>query len=346
MPEHLSFSICMPVYRGSHVLRAAMESILRQDFYDDVEIIVGDDNPSELADERARTKAIVNAFDDPRIRYVCNEQNLGSARNVMKLAALATKDVLFFMCQDDVLLDGALRKTHDAFSLAPGVGAVTRPYYWFVDDLRRPVRAVLPYDPDRDAVLSLTDGKRAFLKIFESLGQISGLAYRRDCLELPFTDETFTSHIEPFAAILRSHRCVFLKDFTVAVGIVDSQARKVSTIYDRASPTESWLAMYRTVYGAPQFRQPLAWGREHMTTNYVGLVQLKNYAKPGLLWREIRALVRHRPANLCSPAFWFFAIGTTLLPRSVLIPLVDRYKARVHPRFLPASAHENIRALA
>ena len=64
-------------------------------------------------------------------------------------------------------------------------------------------------------------------------------------------------------------------------------------------------------------------------TNFVGLVQLKNYAKPGVLWREIKILGKERKRNLLDLKFWFFALGTLLVPRSVLIFLVDNYKAKV-----------------
>jgi hypothetical protein len=221
-----------------------------------------------------------------------------------------------------------LRKTHDAFLLDDNVGVVTRPYFWFERDIQKPVRAVLPFDENNDRVVSIFDGKKEFMKIFESVGQLSGLAYRREFLEVPFNEECFPAHIYPFAGILRKHKCVFLKDYTVAIGIMDSQTRSVSSIYD-LSPTESWLKMYRTVFAGEKYAQQRKWGEEHILTNFMGLVQLKNYAKPGVLWREIKILARERKKNLLDLKFWFFALGTLLTPRFVLIPLVDWYKLNV-----------------
>ena len=74
------------------------------------------------------------------------------------------------------------------------------------------MRAVTPYDPVKDAVLSIYDGKEAFNKIFDSVGQLSGLAYRREYLEIPFHHDVFPAHIYPFAGILKKHKCDVLID--------------------------------------------------------------------------------------------------------------------------------------
>ena len=66
----------------------------------------------------------------------------------------------------------------------------------------------------------------------------------------------------------------------------------------------------------------------------IGLVQLKNSAKPGVLWREILLLVKYRKKNLLTPLFWFFSIGCLIIPRRILIWLVDTYKLRVNSKLL------------
>lgn len=40
----MKFSICLPTYKGTHVLGMALEGIFNQD-YQDFEILIGDDNP-------------------------------------------------------------------------------------------------------------------------------------------------------------------------------------------------------------------------------------------------------------------------------------------------------------
>jgi hypothetical protein len=206
--------------------------------------------------------------------------------------------------------------------------------------MKKPVRAVLPYDENNDSIISIFDGKKEFMKIFESVGQLSGLAYKRNLIDIPFNEECFPAHIYPFAGILRNYKCVFLKDYTVAIGIMDSQTRSISAIYE-LSPTLSWLRMYRSVFSENKFSQQRKWGEEHILTNFIGLVQLKNYARKGLLRREIKILLKERPINILRPAFWIFSLGTLIIPRSILIPLVDWWKVRVVAKSLKKINFEN-----
>ena len=332
MNTEFSFSICMPVYQGSHLIGNSIDSIRKQGF-ENYELLIGDDNHLEEKSETERTKEILDSYGDSRIKYTKNKQNLGYPDNLKSIVSRARFDVIFLMAQDDFLSNDALQRTHDAFFLDDDIGIVTRPYFWFYDRLDKPVRAVTPFDPENDAVLSVYDGKEAFNKIFESVGQLSGLAYRREYLEVPFHHDVFPAHIYPFAGIFKKHKCVFLKDYTVAVGIQDSQTRFVSSIYDN-SPTESWVSMFNIVFSEEEFSQQRKWGNENITSNYVGLVQLKNYAKPGVLWREILLLVKYRKKNLYAPLFWFFSIGCLIIPRIILVKLVDQYKIKVNSNLL------------
>jgi len=328
MNHQYSFSICVPIYNASNLLRGMLESIFNQENFSDFEILIGDNNSLEMKDEIRKTQEIVSSFNDERIKYHKNEKNLGYAVNLQRIVSRAKNDILFLMAHDDILAKDALRKTHDAFLLDDNIGVVTRPYFWFEKDIHKPVRAVLPYDENKTSIISIFDGKKEFMKIFESVGQLSGLAYKKEFLEEPFNDECFPAHIYPFAGILRNHKCAFLKDYTVAIGIMDSQTRSTSSIYD-LSPTNSWLKMYRAVFAEKNYKQQLMWGEKHILTNFMGLVQLKNYGNPGVLWREIKILIKERPRNIFSLKFWFFTLGTLLVPKFTLIPLVDWYKSKI-----------------
>lgn len=331
--KKLKFSILIPVYQGSATLEKALKSIVNQAF-ENYEIIIGDDNPLSFKEEIEKTKAIINYLDKKNItRYIKNKHNLGYARNLQHLVSLAQGDIIFLMAQDDILSQKSLQLTHDAFFLDPDIGVVTRPYFWFMDDIKKPVRAVLPYDQKRNAILSIFDGEKEFLKIFESAGQLSGLAYRKKWLEIPFHDECFPAHIYPLAGILRKHKCVFLADYTVAVGIKSSQTRSLSSIYD-LSPTESWLKMYRTVFAGPAFKKQRHWGEKHITTNFLGLVQIRNYAQQGVFWKEVGVLLKNHRENWFDPLFWFFVIGCTVIPRNLLKLAVDWYKNKINTRLI------------
>lgn len=329
--ETLIFSICIPVYKGSHILGKALDSIFNQKFDGEFEVIIGEDTPLEFSNEIKKVEELIGEYDSSKIKYIKNQKNLTYAINLQNIVSLASGKYLFLMAQDDVLSPYALQKTYDAFLLDKDIGCVTRPYFWFMDNPNTPVRMITPYNQKKDAIVSVFK-KDEFMKIFESLGQLSGLAYRRDFIEIPFNEECFPAHIYPFAGILRKYKCVFLKDYTVAVGILDSQTRSISSIYD-LSPTESWLRMYNTVFAGEEFKQQRKWGVEHICGhNFEGLIQLKSYAKSGVLLKEIKILIKNRPINLLSFKFWVFVLILLLIPRFILIRVIDLYKAKINSR--------------
>ncbi len=106
-------SIAIPAYKSAF-LAEAMQSALGQD-YPYMELIVVDDcSPDDIA-------GIVHSFDDPRIRYVRNEVNLGRksvTNNWNKCMDLAQGEYFILLCDDDVLLPDmvssmlALAKAH------------------------------------------------------------------------------------------------------------------------------------------------------------------------------------------------------------------------------------------
>jgi glycosyltransferase involved in cell wall biosynthesis len=325
--SNLTISICIPVYKGSALIKDALDSIFKQNF-NNFEIIIGEDTPPRMVNEILKTKKIIDSFNDKRIRYYKNKKNVGSALNIKNIASKSSKDILFFLAQDDILSIKALDIVHDVFYENPEVGVMARPYFWFFDDINAPVRAVLPFNENKNTILSIFDGEKEFMKIFETVGQISGLAYRKIWLDVPFHHECFPGHIYPFAGILKKHKCMFINEYIVAIGIADSQARNISDIYDM-SPTESWLRMYKSVFSGARYKQQMVWGIKHICTNYVGLLQLKNYANDGVLFREIKIMLKEYPKNYFSFKFWFFALGTILIPKFILSKLVDWYKLNI-----------------
>jgi glycosyltransferase involved in cell wall biosynthesis len=314
-------SILMPVYNGGEALRTTLRNIRAQS-YQDYEMVVNDDSSTD------NTEEIVKSFGDPRIKYDRTE-HVGYSKNLEKCRQRAIGEILFLMGQDDILARGVLQRTIDAFN-DPDVGAVTRAYFWFDDDIRHPVRAVRQLNPEKDEIIRVTDSFDRIADVFHTVGQLSGLALRTKFVDYPIHDDIFTAHIYPFASILKKHPVVFLSGYTLAVQIRTSQCRAVSSIYEK-SPVQSWVDMYNTVFNEPEYetlRKRLI--RDHAATNYMGLVQLRNYSRFPNLLREIGVLVRNRPMNLVSPAFWFFSLGTIIMPPCLLIPLVDWFKKRIH----------------
>ncbi len=331
--KQFSFSICIPVYKGASLLKMALDSIYKQQF-NNYEIIIGDDNPPELVEEIKKTQDLVKSYNDPRITYIKNEKNLGYPLNLRNIVSKAKNDILFLMAQDDILSMTSLQKTHDAFLLDDDIGVVTRPFFMFIGDPNKPVRAIQPYSVTENTILTVKDNEKLFLLTMFSVSQLSGLAYRREFIDVPFHEEVFPAHIYPFASVFKRHKCVFLKDYTVAARIESSQTRSVPSIY-KISPTESWIKMYKTIFGEKGYETQLEWGIKDRTTNFVGLVQIRNYAGLGAFLKELYVMFKYRKQIALTPAFWLFFFGLTFTPAFILKYLSDLYKTNVLAKTLP-----------
>ena len=74
--------------------------------------------------------------------------------------------------------------------------------------------------------------------------------------------------------------------------------------------------------------------KNFVARNYIGLVQIRNYARYLYLLREIWYLLKYRPLNILSLRFWFFSLGCLIMPPLVLIPLTDWYKNKIYSKTL------------
>ncbi len=319
----LKFNICMPVYNGAKVISPTIKSILGQSF-DNFELIIVDDKSKD------NTVEVVRKIKDSRIKVYENKRNLGYSGNLEECRKKAKGDILYLMGQDDILAKDALLNTYKAFMLSEDIGAVTRPYYWFDWKITVPVRAKNQLNLQKDEIVKITDSIEKVLTVFKTLDQLSGLALRREYIDLPFHEDIFPCHVYPFASIFKKHPVVFLKDYNVAVRISSSQTRSVSSIYNK-SPIQSWVDMFDNVFYEEKFKEFKEYMiKNFVAVNYVGLVQIRNYAKYRYLLREIWMLLKYRWQNIYNLQFWFFTLGCIVMPAQLLIPMVDWYKNRIN----------------
>lgn len=94
----ISFSIIIPAYK-SRFLKACIDSVIVQTYSDWELIIVNDASPEDL-------DTIVNAYQDPRIRYYKNTSNYGAKHLVSQwnhCLSLASKKFVLCIGDDDML---------------------------------------------------------------------------------------------------------------------------------------------------------------------------------------------------------------------------------------------------
>lgn len=89
-------TVCIPTYNRAGLLRSTIGSVLAQSF-EDYTLVVAD-NASE--DD---TEAVVRGFDDPRVRYLRHETNIGPYANFNVCLRTAESEFVMLLCDDDLL---------------------------------------------------------------------------------------------------------------------------------------------------------------------------------------------------------------------------------------------------
>lgn len=89
-------SLCVPAYQAERHIRRTIESLLAQR-HDDFEVVVLDNNCTD------GTAAVLNSFDDNRIRVVRNDSTVPLVDNFNRAVAECRGDYVKLVCADDIL---------------------------------------------------------------------------------------------------------------------------------------------------------------------------------------------------------------------------------------------------
>jgi glycosyltransferase involved in cell wall biosynthesis len=111
-------TVCIPTYARTDWLPEAIESVLGQSFGDFVLLIGDDATPGDAV------RPVVEAYDDPRIRFVRFEDNLGIVGNFNRTLRLSETEYVLQIGDDDVLEPELLEATVEALDRHPRAGLV------------------------------------------------------------------------------------------------------------------------------------------------------------------------------------------------------------------------------
>ena len=111
-------TVLMPVFNAQSFLREAIDSILNQTLRDFELLIVNDASTDE-------SLSIIQSYDDPRIRVVNNENNLGISATLNKGINLSTTELIARMDADDISAPTRLQKQYDFFLDHPDCALVS-----------------------------------------------------------------------------------------------------------------------------------------------------------------------------------------------------------------------------
>ena len=110
-------SVCIPTYNRASYLRAALDSVFRQT-RQDFEIIVFDDASTD------GTQELVASIPDDRLRYFCQTQNAGIARNRNSCLEVVRGQYVAWLDSDDLYLPQMLATQSSVLDQHPKVGLV------------------------------------------------------------------------------------------------------------------------------------------------------------------------------------------------------------------------------
>lgn len=118
-----NFSICIPTYNRSALLRQCLEHLAR-DADMGFEIIVGDNASTDA------TEAVVRELSPrfPAFVYLRHKTNIGFARNMDAILRRATREYLYVLCDDDLVFVDGLRVAGSVLDGNPDVSAVVGKY--------------------------------------------------------------------------------------------------------------------------------------------------------------------------------------------------------------------------
>lgn len=114
MNRNPKVSVVMSVYNGEKYFREAIDSILGQTFTNFEFLIINDGSNDS-------TVKIINSYNDPRIRLVHNEKNIGLTKSLNKGIKLASCKYIARMDADDISLPHRLETQLKCFDADPSL---------------------------------------------------------------------------------------------------------------------------------------------------------------------------------------------------------------------------------
>lgn len=199
-------SVCIPAYNRARHLAPLLDSILAQDFQDFEIVICEDQSP-----QREQIAAVVRTYQAryPKlIRYIENPSNLGYDGNIRNLVESATGTFCFFMGNDDIMCEGAMKTVAGVIDRHPNVGVVVKSYAWFNETADKIDQEVRYFTEETD----LGSGPAAIRFAFRRSGVISGYIVHRDGAHEAATDKFdgtlyYQMHLTARVLLTRSAVC-------------------------------------------------------------------------------------------------------------------------------------------
>lgn len=114
-------SVVIPTYKCPHSLKRTLTSVIKQEQFNDFDIIVVDNESSE---NKNQSQIVIEEFNNPKIRYYKNRKNIGMTGNHNRCFELAQSEWVFMLHSDDELLPNCLYEINKLIKEYPNIIAL------------------------------------------------------------------------------------------------------------------------------------------------------------------------------------------------------------------------------
>jgi glycosyltransferase involved in cell wall biosynthesis len=168
-------SVCIPSYNRSIFLEPLLDSIRKQTVQP-YEIVVCED----FSDERDEIEKILIEFQqrypDINLKYFLNTVNLGFDKNLKELISKSSGDYCFYMGNDDLMNENAIKRVKEALDEYGEIGVFSRSYSWFLG-AKGNITGVAKHLPESKLFKSGIDAISFF---YRRSAVLSGMVYNRE----------------------------------------------------------------------------------------------------------------------------------------------------------------------
>lgn len=145
-------TVVIPTYNFERYIAETITSVLAQSL-EDIEVLVRDNVSTDS------TREIVAGFSDPRLRYHCNERNLGLCPSVERAFAEAKGQYVVIVGADDILERNFLERAVNRLSAEPQLSMLHGAATWIDEN-------GTPFGGTNDRWKSTTPGNEATVDMF------------------------------------------------------------------------------------------------------------------------------------------------------------------------------------
>ena len=226
-------SVCIPSYNRPEPLYGLLESIAIQNFTD-YEIVVSEDcaprgdEVSDVVDKFALKRSEID------IRLVRNENNLGYDGNFRKLIDISEGDYCVFMGDDDILVQGALKKISAVVTEHQGIGVVLRTWGRISGESNQPNEVFRYFNSDR----IFEAGDDSVVSLFRRSVAISGYTVKRSLAKNYSTvrfDGTLLYQLYLTGMVLANSRGYYISDM---ISLMRIENDSTTSHFFGSSPSE------------------------------------------------------------------------------------------------------------